>query len=242
MSLDLKSSFINLFCDLKLTCQICGKEIFDGKYFCSECEDKLVFNNKSICDHCGRQTLQNYPYCIECKTDSTAFEKARSIFCYEGEIKKLISGFKNDDKRYLADIFTEFFLPYYYKFFFRTDYIIFVPMHQKDQKIRGYNQSELLAEKLAVKVNKMIAYGVIEKIKETKNQKSLTKKERLLNLKGAFIIRKRKIIENKNILLIDDIFTTGITAHTIAQKLIKAGAETVNVLTVASVSASNRTK
>jgi len=236
----IKKSFKEMFCALGLTCEICGKELFDGGYFCKECYSKLPFNNKHICDHCGRQTAENYGYCIECKAFPTAFEKARSVFCYEGEIAKLISSFKNNDKQYLAEIFTEYFLPVYYKHFFRTDYIIFVPMFNKDEHLRGYNQSELLAEKLAVKVNKMILYGVVEKIKATKHQKSLNRAERLTNLKGAFVIRKRKKIKDKNILLIDDILTTGITAHTISEKLIKAGASNVFVLTVASVSAANK--
>jgi len=232
---NIKSSFKELFCNLNLTCELCKKEIFTDGYFCKECYDNLPFNNKEICDHCGRQTAESYNYCIECKAYATAYERARSVFCYENEIIKLISGFKNNDKKYLAEIFSEYFLPIYYKYFFRTDFIAYVPMFYKDEKIRGYNQSELLATKFAVKVNKMILYGVIEKVKQTYVQKSLKRTERLNNLKGAFVIRNRKQIKDKNILLIDDILTTGATAHTISEKLLKAGAKSVNVLTVASV-------
>jgi ComF family protein len=231
----IKSSFKEMFCDLKLTCELCKKEIFNDNFFCDDCYEKLAFNNNNICDHCGRKTNQSYNYCIECKAYPTAYEKARSVFCYENDIVKLISGFKNNNKRYLAENFSDFFLPLYYKYFFRTDLIAFVPMQNVDEKVRGYNQSELLAIKLAVKVNKMVLYGVIEKVKPTKNQKNLNRNERLNNLKGAFSIKKCKEIAGKNILLIDDILTTGATAHTISEKLLKAGAKCVNVLTIASV-------
>ena len=65
---------------VNLTCNICGREIFSGKYFCEQCESELPKNNQTVCNHCGRKVLNSEEYCLSCKGRETYFEKARSVF------------------------------------------------------------------------------------------------------------------------------------------------------------------
>lgn len=235
----LKEGIKQIFSDLHLTCEVCRREIFDGGYFCADCQSGLPLNDGAMCGHCGRHTKRDYAYCIECKDFENfpaELDRARSVFIYEDKIPSLIVGYKDFGKKYLAEIFAEFMQPLLYKYFIKTDALIFVPMYKKDEAKRGYNHSQLLAERLGALVDKPVLYGVLEKAKQTPAQKTLSRKQRLLNLQGVYRVKKRKIVEGKNILIVDDVLTTGATAHTVAEKLKKAGAASVSLITVASVS------
>ena len=99
---------------------------------------------------------------------------------------------------------------------------------------RGYNQSRLLAKELAKRLNLPMIKGGIEKVKETKSQKQLTKKDREQNLKSCFKADRQKV-EGKVIIVVDDVLTTGATADAICEELKKKGAFKVYFATVASV-------
>ena len=111
-----------------------------------------------------------------------------------------------------------------------ADVVTFVPMTAKEIKERGYNQSELLAEEVAKRLNLPITSTVL-KIKETDKQKRLTAKERRENLKGVFAVADKTAIKGKRILLVDDVITTGATVNECSAVLKKAGATKVSSLT-----------
>ena len=114
------------------------------------------------------------------------------------------------------------------------DIITFVPMHPKRLKKRSYNQAELLAKELSKILNVQLV-DCLQKVKDTKNQAKLSREERIKNLSDSFKVDKN-LVKNKAVLLVDDVLTTGSTADTVSKVLIKAGAEKVRVLTLASVS------
>ena len=107
-------------------------------------------------------------------------------------------------------------------------------MTQKSQKKRGYNQSFILAKGVSEKVGAPLFCG-IEKVKETKRQATLRRDDRLKNLKDAFRITNKRQIKDKTVLIVDDVTTTGATGEAIAERLKKAGAKIVYLLTVASL-------
>lgn len=109
-----------------------------------------------------------------------------------------------------------------------------VPMYAKKKAIRGYNQAELLAKCLANEIG-IIQYKneILLKILDTKKQSTLNKKERSQNLIGAYKTQNAEILQNKNIILVDDIFTTGSTANECSKMLKQAGANKIGVLTIA---------
>ena len=114
------------------------------------------------------------------------------------------------------------------------DIIISVPMYKKKKNQRGYNQSELIAREIAKKV-KNIEYrsDILLKIKNTANQSLLNKEQRQENLKNAYEVKNKEYISNKNILIFDDIYTTGSTANECSKMLVEAGARSIGILTIA---------
>ncbi|MDE5558334.1 MAG: double zinc ribbon domain-containing protein [Ruminococcus sp.] len=106
----------------------------------------------------------------------------------------------------------------------KTDIIVPVPMSDESRQRRGYNQSELIAETVSAEINKPVKC-IVRKIRETKEQKSLRRAGRKLNLRDAFQVTEN--ITGKRILLIDDICTTGSTLSEIAVLFRKNGAEDV---------------
>lgn len=212
------------------TCDLCGIETF-GDNLCSDCKKTVVFNDGDSCPVCGRKNV-NSEICMECKARTPQFKKAASPLVYEGGSNVLIAKFKNGEgylKEYFADLITAKI-----KNFPKPDCITFVPMTKKAVRSRGYNQAELLAKSLAGRLNLPVISAVIKQ-KDTLEQKLLTGKEREQNLKGSFKVEKRKEIKGKNVLLVDDVMTTGATAQAVCKVLLGAGAENVYLATVASV-------
>ncbi len=222
----------------KWTCNVCGTEIFNEDYFCESCKKQLPYIKGPICSHCGRVTLIPENYCYTCKGRLTSFEIARSVFDYRPPISTLIKSFKYDNKRYLAGYFAKELSYLYFRNSFCCDFITFVPMTDKSKRKREYNQSELLAEELS-KIIRIPVISLFDKVKETERQATLNRESRLKNLKGAFKLKARKLVKDKRILIVDDVSTTGTTAEILASIIMKAKANAVCLLTVASVSTVN---
>ena len=230
------SKALNFLFPLKVTCNACGRENFNDRFFCDDCESSLPKNDGIVCAHCGRQVFNAEPRCLSCKGRETHFEKARSVFRYEMPVNALIGALKYEGKRYLAEVFASYMASVYYASYFNCDFAVAVPMSEERLKERGYNHSELLAKKLCEIVKIPFDFGVIQKHKETSRQAELDAKSRAENLKGSFKILNKSAIANKRILLVDDVMTTGATVECLSELLIKGGAQSVCVLTVASVS------
>ena len=229
------SRFIDkYFSNVKWTCSVCGKEIFNEDYFCEKCFSSLPFNDQAKCLHCGRKTHFIQNYCTSCKEAMTDLEIARSVFCYEKPISEIIKSLKYNNNRYYAEVLGKCLFDEYSKGELSADIITFVPMTEVAKSKRGYNQSELLAKNLCDRIG-LELIKVVEKKKDTESQANLDKFQRMMNLRNAFKVIDKKMVQNKTILLIDDVLTTGATSQAIASTLKKAGASKVKLLTVASV-------
>lgn len=214
-------------------CLSCGKEIFENERFCSTCKRALPYNDGAICEHCGRAVTAFEPYCSTCKNILVDLDKCRSPFIYAPPISTLIKKAKYERAIYVIDYFAEQLSLTYLQNYFNADYLVFIPMTERAIKKRGYNQSKILAEKLSLLINVPVL-DCIKKTKETERQATLGRLERLKNLDGAFKVVDKKSIKDKNLLIIDDVSTTGATAEVLAKRLKGAGAKIVNLLTVAS--------
>lgn len=117
----------------------------------------------------------------------------------------------------------------------KYDIILIVPISKKREKKRGYNQSELIAKEISKIISAKIEKQILYKIKNTKPQSTLNKQQREENAKGAYIAKNTSKIENKKILIIDDIYTTGNTVNECAKMLIEKGIKKSNIgiLTIA---------
>lgn len=219
--------------DESLTCNICGKEVFYGELFCQACEENFTPIGADFCNKCGRRTVSPRDVCEDCRDYEV--DKARSAFVYKGSAAKLIRKFKYHSAKYLDDVLAERLFTLYIENNLLADVITFVPMLEKQEYERGYNHVRVLAEKLG-ELTGIQVIPLLTKEFETINQVGLSREERKKNLKGSFKIIDKSLVKGKKILLIDDVLTTGATSGEIAFVLKKARAESVYLLTVASVS------
>ena len=113
------------------------------------------------------------------------------------------------------------------------DIIIPVPVHRKRKRLRGYNQSELIAKELAKKLKLKVYTDVLVKINNNKVQSKLNKEERMKNVKNVYKIINKEKIKNKNIIILDDIYTTGATINECIKELEKTDANKIGVLILA---------
>ncbi len=218
------------------TCDICGREVFGDEHICKTCVENLPWNDGVFCPFCGRRVKEEGA-CLECKQKPLAVKKARSVFLHEGEAMRLVWRLKNGE-RHLLPAFEQLALATFLREFQEVDSVTFIPMTQKAEKKRGYNQSRLFAERLA-NATGLECLDVAVKSRETPSQKSLGREERERNLEGVFHIQKRKEVRGKRIVIVDDTMTTGATASALATALKRAGASECYLFSFTSVERKN---
>ncbi|MGN1351256.1 MAG: ComF family protein [Clostridia bacterium] len=154
---------------------------------------------------------------------------------YEGIVRDAIIKYKFDEKAYLYKTFAKIILndKKICRFLKTYDIIMPVPMHKRKMDLRGYNQTELIAREIANILNLKMPIGALIKIKDTTMQSTLNLAERKENVKGVYKATDGKIFEGKNVIIFDDIFTTGNTALEVAKVIKKAGAKNIIVLAIA---------
>lgn len=222
-----------------ITCSSCGKDLppLSKERICSGCRENFPKIEGLICSKCGCHLPEGGQFCIVCRKNKKefAFDKMRSAFLYKDKIREMILKFKYYNRTFLSADLSEEMIKVYEKhpFFQQTDFIIAVPSNFFRRFKRGYNQALLLARAVSLKTGKPSLENILFRKKLTKAQFKLSKKQRAKNIDGSFYVKNKKAVEKKNILLIDDIATTAITASTCAKTLEKAGAKKVFVLTLA---------
>jgi ComF family protein len=208
--------------------------------FCPACSDDIKFITGNLCPVCGA-TFSGSPaqshLCGDCLGNKTYFFRARAVFCYETFILKAIHQFKYKRNISIGETLASFMAGFPFPDIDFTDYslVIPVPLHIKRLRERGFNQSLILAHALEKKRQIPVNFSVLKRKIFTLTQTGSNRNERKQNIKGAFEITDRKIIAGKNIILIDDVYTTGATINECAKTLIKAGARKVSVLTLSRV-------
>jgi len=233
-------SFLELLYPEKNTCFFCDAydESIGEKYICSDCEAHIKKIVPPICSKCSKPIDYNSStnLCADCSSYENHFEASKSLFAYEGLIKKGIYNFKYYNKPYFGKFFGNCIINYMRKTnYMNFDYIVSVPLHMTKMRTRGYNQSELLAKYISNKLS--IPYAdALKRTKITLKQSTQTKEERRKNLKNAFAIKENSItnsIKNSSVLLVDDVYTTGSTADECSKALLDFGVEKVFVITIA---------
>mgnify|MGYP000341350924 CR=1 FL=1 len=185
--------------------------------------------------------------CIICKSDGfiglcPCCKKSinRAIFennnlsygFYGGILKKLILEFKYESNYTAGYLLSNFLLEIIEENNIKADVICYVPMTKKAEKKRGFNQCKVIAKNIS-NATGIPVRKCIKKIRNTKEQKTLNKEERIENLSGAFKVNNVDNIKNRNVILIDDVITTGATISECQNILKKSGAKKIIVLTIA---------
>jgi ComF family protein len=164
------------------------------------------------------------------------FDRAFSPCLYEGVVKELIHTFKYNGRDYLGATLSKLMLEFIEDYNIPVDLldlIIPIPLHKTRLREREFNQAQILSSYIARKFNKKLILNNLRRIRYTKTQTELETDQRLLNVKDSFAITKKEEIKDKNILLVDDVLTTGATSSEAAYALKNSGANVVFVLTLA---------
>ena len=195
-------------------CGICGK--LDENSLCKKCQK--ILENEAICE------------IEENKNPYMDFCELISIFQYDGIVRERILDYKFNEKSYLYKTFVNFLLKRQKVFekIKEYDIIVPVPISRKRKRERGYNQSLLVAREISRQLRKyankdlQLVTTSLYKIKNTIEQSKLNKEDREKNAQGVYELKNRQILKNKNVLLFDDIYTTGNTANSCCGEIKKA--------------------
>jgi len=239
----IKEGLLNLI--FPLDCKICEKPIRESKGYsiCEDCFKTIELIEPPYCIKCGKPLISTDYFesnrgilCSNCKRKKYSFEFSRSVGIYQKVLKECIHLFKYYGEKKLAKPLGKLMINYLLKnneFKKKIDLIIPVPLHKNDLKKRGFNQSVLLGRVIGDYFSIPVEKRVLIKKKLTPFQVNLSKKEREKNIIKAFAVERPEEVKYKNILILDDIFTTGSTVEECAKELIKAQAKNIFVLTLA---------
>ncbi|MBQ6504467.1 MAG: ComF family protein [Flexilinea sp.] len=212
-------------------CVSCGKP---GALICEECLSKLPAVGEHFCTHCGKPLMKNH-FCSLCGKSSFRFQSARAPYLYDGPVSAMIKKLKFSGMLSLVPILSQYLTEYWQNLGWEADLIVPVPLSRSRQAQRGFNQSELIARQFAKSTGIPCEGRALMKQKHTREQVGLNADERRQNLIGAFAAEPA-FIRNRQILLIDDVMTTGSTFAECSAVLLDAGAKSVNCLSVATTS------
>lgn len=213
-------------------CLVCDKE---GEFICQDCELKFKKLKSQYCIICQKPSIGGITH-PKCQTPHVP-EGLISIFNYrdkkladvliKGKYKFLSRTFNLLGKMVYDDVNKNF--P---NLFTNCSLLVPLPLHKHRQRWRGFNQSEILSQSLASYLS--LSYdSVLVRYKSTQTQKDLKREQRIKNVKDAFKLKASAHIRGKNIILIDDVTTTGSTLLEAAKVLKRNGASQVWCLTVA---------
>jgi len=224
------------------TCHLCHHQLKSNhldNLICMDCWLKIKKNQPPFCLRCGRSLSSHRlgkNICVACQRLNFHFDRALSPCAYEGVLKELISQFKYQGKDYLSKTLSRLLLNFIEEYdlpFQLFDLVMPVPLHKRKLREREFNQARLLSEELAAKLKLKLTGNGLIRIRDTATQTELNERERWINMQGSFTVKEEGKLKGKNILLIDDVLTTGATCSEAARVLKKAGCGVVFVLTVA---------
>lgn len=203
-----------------------------------KCLKKLYPVTGAVCMQCGRPLeSQTAEYCYDCNRRHTqggsAIRQGKALYLYQGDIKQTMYRFKYSNRREYADFFAEYVLQKYGTWIRQKqiEVLVPVPMYRKKQLARGYNQAESFAKALSRLTGIPVNTEVIKRIVDTTPQKELDDIARKKNLKSAFLSCE-SIVQYNQILVVDDIYTTGSTAEAVAEELMKTNIANIYFLSI----------
>jgi len=213
-------------------CLSCSQE---GDFLCQNCLESIPLVEKFTCPVCGRLSLYGKT-CENCRRktalagliNATSYKNPvveRAIKLLKYEYIKSLS--QNLSVLLIKVIKNSYFLTNNFSEPLSSFLIIPVPLHRQKFLDRGFNQAELIAQKIAEEFDLKLRNDLLIKIKNTRSQTDLKETERKINIQGAFAVKNKKEIKGKIIFLVDDVFTTGSTLNEAARVLKVAGAKEI---------------
>ncbi len=190
-----------------------------------------------VCEACRQKSEK--ALCPQCLAEMRFMRPQLGVYSacvYEGVVREAIHRFKFKKRRTLAEALGITLVKYISQLpsfpIREIDYLVPVPLHPQRARQRGFNQAELLARTVGQYFEKPVV-AALARVKNTHPQFDLPRDKRLVNIKGAFKVADSRLVFNKKLLLVDDIYTTGSTIAECGRVLRIAGARGVEVLTLA---------
>ncbi len=222
------------------SCTGCGRQTAEPGALCGACWNSIKFISKPYCEIYGTPfstELGDGMISARAIADPPPYKRSRAAAAYQGLALRFVHGLKFQDRQDNAAWMAGWMARAAPELLAEADVIVPVPLHWQRMVSRRFNQSALLAQKLAIGADKPFAPLALKRIKPTITQRGLTAKERDANVKRAFIVPENQAIavQGRRVLLIDDVITTGSTVAEATKALLKAGASHVDVLAFAMV-------
>ena len=224
-------------------CLVCVATLFKPRdmKFCAVCMESIQLIGEPYCNYCGRplpNAAGDNHLCSDCLHGSMwYFTMARAVFLYDDSIAKLLHSFKYGGRTTGLATFraARKRIGKMEGLNSEPDLVIPVPLHIKRLRQRGFNQALLLARVFFPEQKDRISTSLLKRCRLTRPQTELNGKKRRENLHGAFCVETSERLKGKKVLIVDDVYTTGTTVNECARTLRCAGAQEVQVLTLARV-------
>ncbi|MGH1455629.1 MAG: ComF family protein [Alphaproteobacteria bacterium] len=222
-------------------CPVNGDMVDVHGMISGEVWQNLEFVSAPFCGCCGIpfdfDTDAHEGQCMACITKPPSYNSARSALRYNDTSRNIILGFKHGDKTHSVHSFTPWLKRAGSDMLAQADFLIPVPLHRARLLSRRYNQAGVIADALSKDTGVRHLPLSLKRVRATPSQGHLKTDERIQNVRKAFAVRKQyeSDLIGKNIVLIDDVYTTGATVNECTKVLKKAGVSRVDILTLARV-------
>ncbi|OGG43385.1 hypothetical protein A3G50_02435 [Candidatus Jorgensenbacteria bacterium RIFCSPLOWO2_12_FULL_42_11] len=196
-------------------------------FLCSSCSQKIKINTAAFCPVCSKRLPENKKTCHQ----ESPFILAAAGFYGDKTLDPLITLLKYQKIKTaaipLGEILTEYLIQNL-KLEIKNFILVPVPLYWGKEKQRGFNQANLIADQLAKNTGLAVVKNILKRIKNTASQVGLKDKEkREINVRGCFAVEKPELLFQKNVIILDDVFTTGATMKEAASVIKKAGAKKI---------------
>jgi competence protein ComFC len=209
-------------------CGGCGKPY---TRWCQNCQSQVQLLQEFVCEICGKK-LATPGTCPDCRANPPPYTALRSWAVYGGPVRKAILSLKYKGDITLGEILSRPLIELVEELGWNLDVLTPVPIGLARKKRRGYNQASILALPLALGCAVNYQPRALVKVHNTPSQVGLTAAQRKENVRQAFQARPQ-FVRGKNVLVVDEVTTSGATMHACAEALLRAGARQVYGLTLA---------
>lgn len=221
-------------------CLSCRSLVASHATLCPACWSQVDFITPPLCDRLGIPL----PYdpggttiSLAASANPPTYDRARAVAAYSGVMRQLIHGFKYRDGQEGLELFGRWLCGAGRELLADADLLVSVPLYWLRLWGRRFNQAALLSSVVSRQSGVPFDHFVLQRVRRTKTQIGMTASQRRRNVRGAFRVssKGKRLIEGRNIILIDDVVTTGATVEACATALRRAGAGRVDVLALARV-------